>query len=215
MNSGNRRRSAFLTGVFFLLLATTAAPATTLTLDLSDWGATEGVWSAGDSIQFVITAESDGASNQGFDSCDLYLYGHGMTVDPTLVKITNVTVAADFTDYLYDPDISADGSEFNVITGVDPIGGDQSLGTDGPVDFMTVTLEVQSGFTPGSTADVTFDAQVSIFNDTQPSTLSTDFFGTLSSDDENVGTIELTNLPEPVTAVVLLAGLGALLRRRK
>jgi hypothetical protein len=220
------------------------ATTVTISLDVSSGTPTSGNWSAGTLVPIIITAESDGsaAQDEGVYGADFQSSDFGITVaDTGKVKVHDVLYAAsvqvdkesDATSYdgnfgyvkaddtwvyeeferlLYDAEM-ADGS-FEATARLKDT--DQTdLGIGAPVDFAYLVLEVQSGFLPGQSTSVTFKGQVIVAGGFPEENTRADIFGTTSGSAVGEGSFTLTNIPEPATGVLVLVGLGALLRRRR
>ncbi|MGC9454574.1 MAG: PEP-CTERM sorting domain-containing protein [Phycisphaerae bacterium] len=240
MNSGNRRSFGLV--AVSVLLACSVASATTITIDLEDPAAASGMWSAGDLIRLVITVESDGASNQGISLVDFKTGAYSLSViDSTKLHVhdvlagSNGTVQVDseywagvfdgsdgyvknddtwaydeLADFLGSVDVS--DTSFEAVANT-PLDMGSGLGTDGEIGFLNLVLEVQPGFALNDTAGVQLYCEVAAYNTAKEDTSSV-VFGSAGGA-VNSGQFVVTNVPEPTTAVLVLAGLAGLIRRRR
>lgn len=237
--------AAALAALTLVALSPTSAATVTVSLIAGPTSELSGEWTAGNLLEIVVQATSDGASGQGFSGADFGSGGFGITVDGAKLKIHDVLfngtlqvdteasatsfnnvlgylkaddtwVYDEFTDFIppAPPDtrniILTDTSMRAIASAVL---GEYDLGRAAPADFLHIVLEVQAGFTPNSTAGVTFYGQMGAFGVAQAD-IRSNIFGTIGND-INTGTLALTNLPEPASVVLVLIGCAALSARRR
>ncbi len=93
------------------------------------------------------------------------------------------------------------------------------LGRTAPIEFIHIVLEVQAGLTPNTSSAVTFYGQMGAYGVASQKDIHAVIFGSASSDPNNPdiasGSFDITNIPEPASLALLLAGSAVLAARRR
>ncbi len=222
--------------VTLLALSTSQANVVTVSLAVDPSSVLSSNWTTGDLVEVVVQATSNGEPNQGFAGADLGSGSFGITVDGNDLRVRDVKfsgtmqvdteslatslngmggyVKADdmwvfdnFTDFVKpDPNDSRDIilTDTRIRAIPSAVIGQLNLGRGAPVDFLHIVLEVQAGLVPNSSAYVTFYGQMGAFGAAQED-IRSNLFGTINGD-VNTGSFAVTNLPEPASVALLLAG---------
>jgi len=240
-----RSLAALCAMIVLCVLSSVAAEATTISLDVSPATPTTGMWSAGDLIEVVITASSDGAANQGFAGADFKSGDYALSVlDPTRLKIHDVLVAHPIQGGIQ-IDTESDAALWDGAYGY--VKADDCWVYDGYADFLGDVVMSESSFEAVASAPIGADQSAGVASpvsfvhlvlevqggfspgesssvrfyghvaayNTEELETSSVIFGTPGGA-INSGNFNVTIIPDPATGLVLLAG-GAVaaLRRRR